>query len=85
LPWTHSEAATWAAAVDEGVEARTLPGPLVVFSSGGSDLASVREGVGRRIRDTAGVVSAVGQGIDASIQISTFDPDMPDEVANSTW
>jgi len=80
LPWTHSETATWAAAVDEGVEARTLPGPLVVFSSGGSDLASVREGVGRRIRDTAGVVSAVGQGIDASIQISTFDPDMPDEV-----
>lgn len=80
LPWTHAEAATWAAAVDEGVEARTLPGPLVVFSSGGSGLSEVREGVGRRIRDTAGVVSATGQGIDASIQISTFDPDTSDEV-----
>ena len=80
LPWTHAEAATWAAAVDEGVEARTLPGPLVVFSSGGSDLSEIREGVGRRIRDTAGVVSATGRGIDASIQISTFDPDIPDEV-----
>jgi hypothetical protein len=84
LPWSYVEAKTWADCVDEGVESRTLPGPLVVFSSAGSDLPEIREGVGRRIRDTAGVVHAMegkgAGGCDASIQISTFDPDSTDEI-----
>lgn len=79
LPILRKEALTWARAVDEGVETRAMPGPLAMLTSEKPTLDAIREAVGRRIFHTPGVLATTKKAFDATLVMSTWNPDVPDE------
>lgn len=62
----------WANCIDEKPRTltRTEPGALVIFSGGDDELNAVREGIGRRIVETPGVVASFDTLVDCSLVIS---------------
>jgi hypothetical protein len=74
LPAKLTEAQKWANAVDEKTEVRARPGALTLLTKGSQRLEDVREAVGRRIRETPGVVhlETVDVGASISIEVRPF-------------
>jgi hypothetical protein len=84
LPERADQLAEWADAVDEKVppDRRIAPGKLLclcddaevsmIASDAGAALACVREGFGRRLRETPGVVATNESGVACSLQISAM-------------
>lgn len=79
LPTKRSECALWARAVDEKVEVRARPGALRLFLRPGEPPTTegAREAVGRRWRNTPGVVYRETTGVGASITLRCVAPSVP--------
>jgi len=69
LPQARTECKTWARAVDEKITTRGRPGALKLLLDEGTrpSLQAIREAVGSRIYQTAGVVNTIRKSVDASI------------------
>lgn len=79
LPAPRKEAKVWARAVDEKVVSRARPGALRLLlpPKEKPSLKNVRLAVGRRIRETPGVVATTTESVEVPIIIEPFHPKLP--------
>lgn len=86
LPAKTSEAKNWARCVDLDVSTRARPGALATWVEPGEKvtLDSVREAVGRRIFETAGVVrTSSSSSVGCPILIDALEPVLPMEASSA--
>jgi hypothetical protein len=74
LPAKPTEAKMWARAVDEKTSIRSAPGALELLLEPGEPvrLETIRRAVGKRIQETAGVISRQASDIGASIELNVL-------------
>jgi hypothetical protein len=77
LPASWVEFQQWQQALDVNVPNRRAPGVLTDFSYGNEDLQAVREGVGRRIEETPGVIYSRSASVDIPLVLQSIVYDGP--------